>query len=58
VANATPNRGGMKVKLKVNPSEGGRCDFCQTEEATHTINGGLWWICRKCMNAMYGGEEE
>tara|TARA_B100000519_G_scaffold135134_1_gene116724 strand:+ start:1848 stop:1997 length:150 start_codon:yes stop_codon:yes gene_type:complete len=48
----------MKVIETITESEGGRCDFCQTEPATHTINGGLWWICRKCMNEMYNGDEE
>jgi len=50
----------MKVK-----TESGRCDFCQIEEAKYTINGGLWWICEKCMIFEYdvgteriGGEEE
>ena len=27
----------------------GRCDFCQIWEAEFTINGGLWWICKHCM---------
>ena len=48
--------------MKVNESElkvnGGRCDFCQIEEAKYSINGGLWWICEKCMMNQYGGEEE
>jgi ribosomal protein L37AE/L43A len=43
----------MKVIETVTESEGGRCDFCGTEPATHTINGGLWWVCRKCMNDLY-----
>ncbi len=38
--------------------ESGRCDFCQIEEAKFTINGGLWWICKKCFELQYGGEEE
>ncbi len=46
--------------------EWGRCDFCAKYEARHTINGGLWWICDKCMSLEmnYGirigpeGEEE
>jgi len=37
---------------------GGRCDFCQINEAKHTINGGLWWICAACFKETYGGEEE
>ncbi len=37
-------------ELKVN----GRCDFCALEEAKHTINGGLWWICDKCMEQQFG----
>lgn len=32
----------------------GRCDFCQINEAKHTINGGLWWICTPCLNDHYG----
>tara|TARA_Y100000589_G_C27177193_1_gene639263 strand:+ start:704 stop:850 length:147 start_codon:yes stop_codon:yes gene_type:complete len=47
----------MKVKVKV-MTLNGRCDFCQVEEAKFTINGGLWWICKKCMNEMYNGDEE
>lgn len=49
--------------MKVNNS--GRCDFCMVNEAKHTINGGLWWICDYCMENEYGpltvhfgGEEE
>ncbi len=38
--------------------ESGRCDFCQVNEAKHTINGGLWWLCSPCMNREFGGEEE
>lgn len=48
--------------MKVNESEvklnGGRCDFCQVEEAKFSINGGLWWICEKCMNDQFRSEEE
>ncbi len=48
--------------MKVNESElnvnGGRCDFCQVETSRYTINGGLWWICKKCMILHYGVEEE
>ncbi len=48
--------------MKVNESElnvnGGRCDFCQIEKSKFTINGGLWWICEKCMIEHYGVEEE
>jgi ribosomal protein L37AE/L43A len=47
----------MKVKVKV-MLDGGRCDFCQVNESKHTINGGLWWICDKCMIQQFGGEEE
>lgn len=42
-------------EMKLN---GGRCDFCQTEEAKYTINGGLWWLCERCMNEMYARSEE
>ncbi len=38
--------------------QGGRCDFCQENEAKHTINGGLWWICQACLDEHYGVEEE
>jgi hypothetical protein len=37
---------------------GGMCDFCAVAESKYTINGGLWWICEKCMIQQYGGEEE
>lgn len=46
----------IESELKV---KAGRCDFCQTEEAKYSINGGLWWICHACMEKYYGvGEEE
>ena len=31
----------------------GRCDFCQVGQAKFTINGGLWWICQRCMDREY-----
>lgn len=34
---------------------GGKCDFCGFYEAEFTINGGLWWVCRPCMDAIYDG---
>ena len=42
-------------EMKLN---GGRCDFCATNESKYTINGGLWWICQSCMDAHFGAEEE
>jgi ribosomal protein L37AE/L43A len=49
----------MKLKVKVmSKLNAGRCDFCFEREAVHTINGGLWWICKECMNRQFGGEEE
>ena len=38
--------------MKVNP-ESGRCDFCGFYKASHTINGGLWWLCTPCMDSVY-----
>ena len=40
----------MKVK-----TESGKCDFCGWHEAQFTINGGLWWICKECMDSQYNG---
>ena len=38
-----------------------RCDFCWTKPARYSINGGLWHICRECMEKEFEqmrGEEE
>jgi len=43
----------LKVNETVNETVNGRCDFCQVNEPKHTINGGLWWVCDKCMNKHY-----
>ena len=54
------------MKVSESEIESGRCDFCMVNEPKHTINGGLWWICRTCFdreyasppNPHFGGEEE
>ncbi len=46
------------MKVTESAFESGRCDFCQINEAKHTINGGAWWICQSCFDLEYGGEEE
>ena len=54
------------MKVSESEIESGRCDFCMVNEPKHTINGGLWWICDKCMETQYArsvcpgewGEEE
>ncbi len=44
------------MKVKRTESElPGRCDFCGWSNPTHTINGGLWWICTPCMSQHYNG---
>lgn len=35
-------------------SKPGVCDFCGVYPAKFTINGGLWWLCRPCMDLEYG----
>ncbi len=47
----------MKVKdesvnVKHKPLSG-RCDFCSFYAAEHTVNGGLWWVCKACMDSIY-----
>lgn len=40
--------------MKVKSDTSGHCDFCGFYQAEFTINGGLWWICRPCMELAYG----
>lgn len=40
----------MKVVMKVNST----CDFCAFYDAQHSINDGLWWVCKPCMERIYG----
>ena len=44
--------------MKVNEGEnesGSPCDFCGFYAAKFSINGGLWWICSRCMDLIYDG---
>ncbi len=43
----------MKVSETSRPPLQGFCDFCSKGHPEHTINGGLWWVCRDCMDAIY-----
>ena len=40
--------------MKVNTESGGHCDFCGFYDAKFSINGGLWWLCKPCMEGAYG----
>jgi len=40
--------------MNVKNESGGHCDFCGFYDAEFTINGGLWWLCRPCMEGVYG----
>ncbi len=43
----------MKTEsVKVKRLEG-FCDFCGKGHPAHTINGGLWWVCKICMDMIY-----